>query len=197
MLHGTSRIPTKAVHILFLPVIVHAISSVAVAQKSRFDPPFRNELHAPRSEDAGIVQTLQNLGKGLGAPRRFALVHGHFLDGGTDAVVLTVFRPVPGGASPVTFVFSKDDTGWKLRYRSESFYVAACLVVPASALKDLLLCQSNYGGEPETMEMDQSLRVFTRWISPRSPKTRGFYNQGYGDCWLPVSRVGEFEIGRF
>jgi hypothetical protein len=141
-------VPThaKGVHIILTSIITLLIGTAAVAQKSRFDPPFRNEVHAPRAEDAGIVQALQISEKDLGDPNRFALVHGHFLDSGTDAAVVTAFRPASRGESPTTFVLSKDETGWRVRHRNESFLAAYCRVVPVSALKDLLLCQSNYVG---------------------------------------------------
>jgi hypothetical protein len=106
--------------------VANGQGSRADSSESRFDPHFRNGVHAPREEDAGIVQILRKFaaGGGLAKPRSFSLVHGHFLGDGTETVVATAYWRVPGGNSLATFLFSKDTSRWKLRSRDESLSAA-------------------------------------------------------------------------
>jgi hypothetical protein len=119
----------------------------AADARSRFDPAFRNDLHPPRAADAEIVRLLRESKNGdSGPPDRLALVHGHFLDDGRENVVVATFSPIPGGDETRTLLFSKGAGGWTLRSRYEALNVAYCRVIPVSASKDILLCQTNFAG---------------------------------------------------
>jgi hypothetical protein len=70
------------------------------------------------AEDAQIIQTLKNCkNKHLGVPRWFGVVHGNFLDGGRETVVVAALWQAPAGASTVVFLFVKGASGWQLRSR--------------------------------------------------------------------------------
>jgi hypothetical protein len=119
----------------------------AVFARQRFDPPFQNELHRPRAEDAQIVQILKDYRDGeFGKPRLLGLVHGHFLGDGKETAVVAAFWRLQTGFSPVTFLFSRGAGGWRIEFRDTSETVAYCRVIPAGASKDMLLCQSDFVG---------------------------------------------------
>lgn len=114
---------------------------------SRFDPPFPNDLHAPRTEDAQIIRILKNYkDHHLGAPRSFSVVHGNFLGRGAETVVVAAAWQLPEGASPAVFLFVKGARGWQLESHYGSLNAAYCRVISVSSNKDILLCQSDYVG---------------------------------------------------
>jgi len=91
---------------IWLSCLVLRMLAAADDTPSRFDPPFQNDLHAPRAEDAQIIQILKNCkNKHLGIPRWFGVVQGNFLDGGRETVVVAALRQAPAGASTVVFLF--------------------------------------------------------------------------------------------
>ena len=115
--------------------------------RSRFDPPFRNDMHSPRAEDAEIVRAINNSRFSEGGRLRvFGLVHGHFLGDGKDSVVVAALRRVDSGFSPITLLFFNRDGGWQFREPEDFETVAYCRVVPVSVNKDVLLCQSDLVG---------------------------------------------------
>ncbi|HEX3743359.1 MAG TPA: hypothetical protein VHW09_05505 [Bryobacteraceae bacterium] len=136
---------TRRTRYVWLSCLALHILTAAQGDRSRFDPPFRNELHAPRAGDAQIVQFLKSH-QGPETTGSFALVHGHFLGDGTENVVVATFWPAQGGEATVTSLFSKGTSGWKLEFRHDSLNVAYCRVVPVSSSKDILLCQTDYVG---------------------------------------------------
>jgi len=126
----------------FLLVLTWAASACP-----RFDPPFKNELRRPRAEDAQIVQILKDYSDAeFGKPRLLGLVHGHFLGDGQETAVVAALWRLQEGFSPVTFLFSRGASGWQLQFRDTSETVSYCRVIPASAKKDMLLCQSDFVG---------------------------------------------------
>jgi hypothetical protein len=131
-------------------ILINAIGlgqrSRADATDSRFDPTFRNDVHAPRTEDADVVRTLKNYEEKRLGNSRFLLVHGHFLGDASDTAVVTALGRESAGDSPETFLLSKDTTGWKIRSHDASLNAAYCRVIPVSRQKDILLCQTNFVG---------------------------------------------------
>jgi len=121
-------------------------TSRADATDSRFDPTFRNDVHAPRTEDADVVRTLKNYEEKRLGNSRFLLVHGHFLGDASDTAVVTALGRESAGDSLETFLLSKDTTGWKIRSHDASLNAAYCRVIPVSRQKDILLCQTNFVG---------------------------------------------------
>jgi hypothetical protein len=131
-------------------ILINAIglgqASRADATDSRFDPTFRNDVHAPRTEDADVVRTLKNYEEKRLGNSRFLLVHGHFLGDASDTAVVTALGRESAGDSLETFLLSKDTTGWKIRSHDASLNAAYCRLIPVSRQKDILLCQTNFVG---------------------------------------------------
>jgi hypothetical protein len=153
MLTKIVRRPTEVGPMLLFSSMLLLMNAMALGQTSRadatdsrFDPTFRNNIHAPRAEDADIVRTLKNYEDKRLGNSRFLLVHGHFLDDARDTAVITALEHVSGGDSLETFLFSKDTTGWKMRSHDASLNAAYCRVIPVSRQKDILLCQTNFVG---------------------------------------------------
>lgn len=119
----------------------------AVEARPRFDPQFRNDIRAPRAEDAQIVQIVQGYKSDeVGELHVFGLVHGHFLGDGQETAVVAAGWQVQGGFSPVTFLVSKTEGTWRIERRETPETVAFCRVIPAGLSKDTLLCQSDLVG---------------------------------------------------
>ena len=118
-----------------------------VESRPRFDPPFQNEMHPPRSEDAGIVRTMSSSKFSEGGKLRlFGLVHGHFLENGQDTVAVSAHRRVDSGSSPLTFLFFNGANGWRFQVPDDLEMVAYCRVLSVGADKDVLICQSDVVG---------------------------------------------------
>jgi hypothetical protein len=165
--------------------------------RSRFDPPFRNEVHAPRTEDAAIVQILRIADGRPPGKARLLLAKGHFLDGGNETVVATALWRVSGGDSLATFLFSKDASGWKLRSHDYALNAAYCRVLPVTAGKDVLLCQTNDAGLMGRYGKGRSgyAPVHDR-LQPRACRLPLSQDQGYRHYRLSMPPMGQPEISR-
>lgn len=197
----TTTIPrSAAMHVLLLRLLVLSLAvqlsgqvSVDDTHATRFDPPFQNDLHAPRTEDAGIVEILGRHGIKAVGESQVLLVHGRFLDSRHEAVIALTFLSVQNGYSPATFLFAKDNGGWNLRVRNDLLNPAYCRVISTSAGNDLLLCQTNFVGRKGVVETNLYTLDFTR-----NPPDSGFFLQlkdtvGLGSpchTWANLKSVG-------
>jgi hypothetical protein len=130
-----------------LHCVILILACWSVERRPRFDPPFQNEIHPPRREDAEIVRIMSSSKFSEGGKLRlFGLVHGHFLGNGQDTVVVSAQRRVDSGFSPLTFLFFKGANGWRFQSQDYLEVVAYCRVLPVSADKDVLICQSDVVG---------------------------------------------------
>ncbi|QOY88772.1 hypothetical protein [Paludibaculum fermentans] len=148
--------------VVSLAAVACGQASTDGTEASRFDPPFRNDVHAARPEDAGIVQIVGRQGNKAAVEAEVSLVHGHFFGGGRDAVVAMQFLPVPNGYSPANYVFSRGSGGWALRFRNDLLNAAYCRLIPTSAKKDILLCQTNFVGVEGVVDTNLYTLDFTR-----------------------------------
>jgi hypothetical protein len=144
---------TKVARLLLCALTVLPICAL----DSHFDRPFQNEMHAPRAEDADIVRILTNKEDKHLRRADFLVVHGHFCGDGTQAAIVTAYWHASQDDSTATFLFSKETGGWTLKSREHwnRGDPSYCRVVPASPVKDVLLCQTIYAGNVARYDRDE------------------------------------------
>jgi hypothetical protein len=157
--------------VILLAGAVRAQPPTSFGGRSRFDPTFANDVHAPRASDTDVLRTLTRYKND-----QWLIVYGKFFGDGSRAAVVTGLKHASNADSLTTLLMYKEADGWKVRSEDDALNAAYCRVVPITSDKDILLVR-RITFETATAA-EASIRTCTRSISPANRRIRFFSSSG-------------------